>query len=98
MFVENQSLVWNDLNLGTELTLIHDDGTIEVKNSLWKRFDLNGFRGWLLLPQEAYKNFVPDDDNFYNLIFKFASLLSYFFFIFKSNCSCNRIFLPTPSS
>lgn len=69
MFVENQPLVWNDLNLGTELTLIHDDGTIEVKNSLWKRFDLNGFRGWLLLPQEAYKNFVPDDDNFYNLIF-----------------------------
>ena len=36
------------LGLGSDLTLVHTDGTIESKSSLWKRFDLNGFTGWLI--------------------------------------------------
>lgn len=69
LYIENVQGDWQAMNPGSELTLIGEDGTITTVNSLWKRQQLNGFRGWVMLPKEAYTNSIPNSDGLYNFIF-----------------------------
>jgi len=69
LYIENKANDWQTMDFGTELTLINSDGSVSTVNSLWKRQQLNGFSGWLLLPKEAYVDPIPDSDGLYNMIF-----------------------------
>ena len=69
LYLENEANVWQTMELGSELTMITEDGEITTSYSLWKRQQLNGFRGWLLLPHASYIDIVPNSNGIYNFIF-----------------------------
>lgn len=69
MYIEKQSGVWQTMELGSELTLVDENGTVTSKNSLWKRQELNGFRGWVMMPASTYKDSIPEAGKRLNVIF-----------------------------
>lgn len=80
LYLENVSQVWQTMNFGTRLTLVPENGDIYDVNSIWKRQELNGFRGWVLMPMEAYDDSIPNDNGLYNFIFMIENELSEGFF------------------
>ena len=71
LFVAKNPVEWQPMNLGAQLTLVSADGKISTQSSMWKRQHLNGFKGWLILPKEAYPDAAPQADKSYRFVFMF---------------------------
>ncbi len=71
LFIAKNPVEWQPMNLGTQLTLVSADGKISIQSSMWKRQHLNGFKGWLILPKEAYPDAAPQADKSYRFVFMF---------------------------
>lgn len=69
MYISKNSAIWQTMELGSPLTLVSEDGIITEVSSIWKRFQLNGFKGWLLIPDGAYSDDNPEVGKPYNFIF-----------------------------
>ena len=59
MFIVKSEDNWQTMDMGSPLTLISEDGTIEEVSSIWKRQQLNGFTGWVVMPKGTYPDAQP---------------------------------------
>ena len=68
MYVVKNPAIWQDMQMASPLTLISEDGTITEKLSVWKRQQLNGFTGWVMMPAMTYSDPAPVAGQMYQII------------------------------
>lgn len=68
MYIAKSSSDWQVMNVSSELTLLHADGTVEKQASAWKRQMLNGFTGWVIMPDSAYSDSAPEKGKMYTFV------------------------------
>lgn len=68
MYIVKNQAVWQDMNMASPLTMISEDGEVTEKLSVWKRQQLNGFTGWVMMPLESYADPVPTKGVMYNVV------------------------------
>ena len=69
LFLVKDDAVWQVMEMGTPLTLISHDGKVTEVSSIWKRFQLSGFKGWVMIPKEAFPDPAPETGKQYKFIF-----------------------------
>ncbi|MBR4419409.1 MAG: metallophosphoesterase, partial [Clostridia bacterium] len=47
------------------------DGKVTEVSSIWKRFQLSGFKGWVMIPKEAFTDPVPETGKQYKFVIMF---------------------------